>query len=76
MSTILNNIPLLKETRKYLRRNMTEAELILWSVLKDRNLCGRKFRRQHSIGYYVADLLTANWRFMNASLSSIVLLKN
>jgi very-short-patch-repair endonuclease len=34
---------------------MTEAELVLWKVLKDKKLCGRKFRRQHSIGYYIAD---------------------
>jgi very-short-patch-repair endonuclease len=35
--------------------NMTEAELVLWSVLKDKKLCGRKFRRQHSIGNYIVD---------------------
>lgn len=34
---------------------MTEAELVLWEILKDKKLCGRKFRRQHSIGYYIAD---------------------
>lgn len=34
---------------------MTEAELVLWEVLKGKKLCGRKFRRQHSIGYYIAD---------------------
>jgi very-short-patch-repair endonuclease len=55
MVTKLNNLPYLKDTRKQLRRNMTEAELILWDVLKEKKLCGRKFRRQHSIGYYIAD---------------------
>jgi len=55
MTTKLYNIPYLKDTRSYLRRNMTEAELVLWEVLKDKKLCGRKFRRQHSIGYYIAD---------------------
>ena len=34
---------------------MTEAELVLWEVLKDKKLKGRKFRRQHSIGHYIAD---------------------
>ncbi len=34
---------------------MTGAELALWEVLKDKKLGGRKFRRQHSIGYYIAD---------------------
>ncbi|NVO10328.1 MAG: endonuclease domain-containing protein [Bacteroidales bacterium] len=55
MPAILHNIKYLEETRKHLRRNMTEAELILWSMLKDKKLRGRKFRRQHSIGYYIAD---------------------
>jgi very-short-patch-repair endonuclease len=55
MVTKLNNLPYLKDTRKHLRRNMTEAELVLWKVLKEKKLCGRKFRRQHSIGYYIAD---------------------
>ena len=55
MPTILNNLKYLKETRRHLRRNMTEAELVLWTVLKDKKLCGKKFRRQHSIGYYIAD---------------------
>jgi very-short-patch-repair endonuclease len=55
MKTKLNNLSYLIPTRKYLRENMTEAELVLWSVLKDKKLCGRKFRRQHSIGFYIAD---------------------
>jgi very-short-patch-repair endonuclease len=55
MATILNNINLLKDMRIHLRKNLTEAELVLWEVLKDKKLCGKKFRRQHSIGYYIAD---------------------
>ncbi len=55
MTTTLHSITYLKETRAHLRRNMTEAELVLWEVLKGKKLCGRKFRRQHSIGYYIAD---------------------
>jgi Uncharacterized protein conserved in bacteria len=60
MVTKLNNIPFLKDTRDHLRKNMTEAELVLWEVLKDKKLCGRKFRRQHSIGYYIADFYCAH----------------
>jgi len=51
----LNNINYLKDTRKYLRNNLTEAESLLWEVLKGKKLAGRKFRRQHSIGYYIVD---------------------
>jgi very-short-patch-repair endonuclease len=51
----LYNINSLKVIRRYLRNNSTETERILWSVLKDKKLDGRKFRRQFSIGYYIAD---------------------
>lgn len=46
MATRLYNIKYLKDTRAHLRKNMTEAELVLWEVLKGKKLCGRKFRRQ------------------------------
>ena len=55
MTTRLYNLPYLKDTRRLLRRNLTEAELVLWEILKDKKLCGRKFRRQHGIGYYIVD---------------------
>ena len=38
-----------------LRREQTSAEAKLWSVLRNRQLEGLKFRRQHPIGAYVAD---------------------
>ena len=45
----------LKAFRKKLRNNGTSAEATLWKYLKNRQLDGRKFRRQHSIGNYIAD---------------------
>ena len=36
MSNQLYNLPYLKETRQYLRKNMTEAELVLWTVITRR----------------------------------------
>ena len=39
---------------KHLRKNMTDAETILWVHLK-RGINGIKFRRQHPIGLYIAD---------------------
>ena len=44
-----------KPTRQLLRNTLPPAELILWSKLKSRQLCGRKFRRQFSVGPYVVD---------------------
>jgi very-short-patch-repair endonuclease len=37
------------------RKNQTNAEGKLWSLLRDRRLIKRKFRRQHPIGPWVAD---------------------
>jgi very-short-patch-repair endonuclease len=45
----------LKNRRKELRNTMPEPEQILWYYLRGKNLNGHKFRRQHSIGYYVLD---------------------
>ena len=39
---------------KHLRKNMTEAEKVLWVYLKT-GIEGLKFRRQHPIGLYIAD---------------------
>jgi len=38
-----------------LRINETEAEKILWEKLKNKQLRGCKFRRQHPISLYIAD---------------------
>lgn len=40
---------------KTLRRNATDAEKKLWSLLRDRRLQGWKFRRQVPLGPYVVD---------------------
>jgi very-short-patch-repair endonuclease len=38
-----------------LRENPTEAEVLLWLALKDNQVDGYKFRRQHPISIYIAD---------------------
>jgi very-short-patch-repair endonuclease len=45
----------LKDQRRILRRFSTEAEDLLWELLRGKKLMGRKFRRQHSVGFYVLD---------------------
>ena len=42
-----------------LRREARDAEQRLWLHLRDRQLAGFKFRRQHSIGPYVVDFYCA-----------------
>ena len=54
MST-LHNRKYLKPVRKSLRNNATSAEATLWNMLKNSQVRGYKFRRQHSIGKYVVD---------------------
>lgn len=38
-----------------LRRNMTEAEKVLWERLRNNQLQGIKFRRQHPVHLFIAD---------------------
>ncbi len=54
MTNIFNKKESAKK-RQYLRRNMTKAEIILWSKLKGKQLNGLKFRRQYGINNYIVD---------------------
>ncbi len=47
-----------------LRRDATNAEALLWSRLRNRQLNGAKFRRQVPIGAYIADFLCAGARLI------------
>lgn len=51
----LNNLEVLGERRRELRSGLTPAEAFLWRYLKNRQLLGRRFRRQFSVGKYVLD---------------------
>ncbi|WP_321813616.1 MULTISPECIES: endonuclease domain-containing protein [unclassified Paraburkholderia] len=42
---------------RHLRKNMTEAERLLWRHLRAHRLRGEKFRRQHPIGPYIVDFM-------------------
>lgn len=46
--------PELTKRRQELRNSATETEQLLWEQLRSEKL-GVKFRRQHSIGNYIAD---------------------
>ena len=52
--TVVYNILKLKDRRIELRDAQTPEETLLWSRLRREQL-GFKFRRQHSIGGYIAD---------------------
>ena len=52
---MIGNKKSLKTFRKELRNNLTPAEAKLWTYLQNRELDGRKFRRQHSVDTYILD---------------------
>ncbi len=42
---------------RQLRKTSTDAEKRLWHFLRDRQMAGYKFRRQHAIGSFVVDFV-------------------
>ena|SRR5213080_1523334 len=38
-----------------LRKQQTSAERVMWQLLRNRQILGFKFRRQHQFGDYIAD---------------------
>ncbi len=49
------NDPTLKQRRRELRRNQTDAERALWAKVRNKQFLGTKFFRQYSIGPYILD---------------------
>ena len=47
----------MKTLARNLRKNLTEAEKLIWRRLRNRQLAGCKFRRQHPIGPYIVDFV-------------------
>jgi len=45
----------LTQRAREVRSVQTSAEAVLWKILRNRQLLGFKFRRQHQFGDYVAD---------------------
>lgn len=47
----------LKGRAREMRREPTPAEAALWKLLRNRGVCGARFRRQHSIAGFIADFV-------------------
>ena len=47
--------PITFNNAQQLRGSQTEAEKKLWGLLRNKQLKGKKFRRQHPIGNYILD---------------------
>jgi very-short-patch-repair endonuclease len=56
--------PLGKRRARKLRREPSEAERRLWQALRQRQLAGYRFRRQHPLGRYVLDFVCLEARLV------------
>lgn len=54
MHPIYNDKVLLKRRRE-LRRNQTDAEKVIWGMVRNKKIFGLKFFRQYSVGSYILD---------------------
>src|SRR5438067_10328009 len=52
----------LLEYCRSLRREETDAERLLWRLLRDRQVAGVKFRRQHQFGPFILDCFSPEHR--------------
>lgn len=53
-----------KSFRRMLRKTATPAEKIMWQLLRNRLLAGKKFRRQVSIDKYIVDFVCFEHRLI------------
>ncbi|MDP2913153.1 MAG: endonuclease domain-containing protein [Candidatus Omnitrophota bacterium] len=51
------------EKSRRLRENQTDSERKLWSILRNRQLYGVKFRRQFPFGRYIIDFYSPEHKF-------------
>ena len=50
-------IDIQRDRARFMRKSMPQAEVILWSHLRRRNLGGFRFQRQVEIGPFIVDFL-------------------
>ncbi|MDB4582213.1 endonuclease domain-containing protein [Draconibacterium sp.] len=55
----IKNLDYMKPFRRALKKRLTSAEATLWSLLKNKQAFGLKFRRQTSIENFVVDFYCA-----------------
>jgi very-short-patch-repair endonuclease len=59
-----SSTPFIRELRRELRQRQTDAETLLWSLIRNRQLAGAKFRRQHSFGRFIVDFCCIEHRLV------------
>ena len=63
-NTILSYNKSLKETARHLRNNMTDAEKMLWSRIRGKQISGIQFYRQKPIAHYIVDFFAPKARLV------------
>ena len=53
--SFVKNDPALKERRRELRRNQTDAERLFWAKVRNKQFFALRFFRQYSFGPYILD---------------------
>ena len=53
--SFIKNDPVLKDRRRDLRQNQTDAERAFWVKVRNKQFFGMKFFRQYSFGSYILD---------------------
>lgn len=46
-----------KQRARDLRKNMTDSERIIWSIIRNRQFYGYRFLRQYCMGQYIVDFI-------------------
>ncbi|WP_425618348.1 endonuclease domain-containing protein [Anatilimnocola sp. NA78] len=62
MPTKRNRTPLFVGRSREMRHQLNDAEAMVWNAVRDRKLGNFKFRRQYSLGNYIADFYCAEAR--------------
>jgi very-short-patch-repair endonuclease len=53
----MTKVPILTDKARELRKNLTDAEKLLWSRLRAKQMESFKFRRQEQIGRFIVDFV-------------------
>jgi very-short-patch-repair endonuclease len=56
----LRNDPDLKQRRRELRANQTDAEMAFWTRVRNKQFHGMRFLRQYSVGPFILDFYCPN----------------
>ena len=54
----------LRDRARGMRKQPSQAERIVWDIVRDRRVLGAKFRRQHPIASYIADFACIDARLI------------